>query len=81
MYLSIRLSAGNRKYRIISQILSMLTIIMIIQLVQAAVNTQVSFKASPVIDFFVQVGLALMVLPAENYLRKLMVGGSRGRIK
>ena len=77
VYLSIRLGAG--KYRIISQVLSMLTIIMIIQLVMAAVNTQFSIKASPVIDFFIQVGLALLVLPAENYLRKLMVGGSRGR--
>src|SRR5258707_8591433 len=55
VYLSIRLGAGNKKYRLISQVLSMLTIIMIIQLVQAAVTTQVSFKTSPVIDFFVQV--------------------------
>jgi hypothetical protein len=76
VYLSIRLGAGNPKYRIISQVLSMLTIIMIIQLVQAAVNTQVSFKTTPVLDFFVQVGLALLVLPIEIYLRKLMVRGS-----
>jgi hypothetical protein len=75
VYLSIRLGAGSKNYRIISQILSMLTIIMIIQLVQAAVNTQVSIKASPVIDFFIQVGLAMLVLPAENYLRRLMVRG------
>ncbi len=77
VYLSIRLGAGNKKYRLISQVLSMLTIIMIIQLVQAAVTTQVSFKTSPVIDFFVQVGLAMLVLPVEIYLRKLMVKGSR----
>ncbi len=50
---------------------------MIIQLVQAAVTTQVSFKTSPVIDFFVQVGLAMLVLPVEIYLRRLMVKGSR----
>jgi hypothetical protein len=75
VYLSIRLGAGNKKYRVISQVLSLLTIIMIIQLVQAAVNAQVTFKASPVLDFFIQVGLALLVLPAENYLRKLMVKG------
>lgn len=73
--LSMRLSAGNNKYRLISQLLSMLTVIMLIQLVQAAVNAQVSFKTSPVLDFFVQVGIALLVLPVENYLRKFMQKG------
>lgn len=73
VYLSIQLGGSNSKYRLISRILSMLTIIMIIQLVQAAVNTQVSFKTTPVLDFFVQVGLALLVVPVETYLRKLMV--------
>ncbi len=76
VFLSIRLSAGNTKYRLISQLLSMLTVIMIIQLVQAAVNAQVSIKTSPVIDFFIQVGIALLVLPFENYLRKFINRGS-----
>ncbi len=73
VFLSMRLSAGNNKYRIISQLLSMLTVIMVIQLVQAAVNAQVSIKTTPVIDFFVQVGIALLVLPFETYLRKFML--------
>ena len=51
----------------------MLTVIMVIQLVQAAVNAQVSIKTTPVIDFFVQVGIALLVLPFETYLRKFML--------
>ncbi|GHM99909.1 hypothetical protein WSM22_13990 [Cytophagales bacterium WSM2-2] len=70
--LSIRLSAGNQKYRVISQLLSMLTVIMIIQLLQAAVNGFVTVTASPVIDFFVQVGMALLVLPVEAILRNFM---------
>ena len=73
VFLSIRLSAGNKRYRIISQLLSMLTVIMVIQLVQAAVNAQVSLKTTPVIDFFVQVGIALLVLPFETYLRRFML--------
>jgi len=73
VFLSMRLSAGNAKYRIVSQLLSMLTVIMIIQLVQAAVSSQlVAIKISPVIDFFIQVGIALLVLPIENYLRKFI---------
>lgn len=77
VFLSMQLSAGNMKYRIISQLLSMLTVIMVIQLVQAAVNAQVSIKTSPVIDFFIQVGIALLVLPFENYLRKFMLKAPR----
>jgi ligand-binding sensor domain-containing protein len=73
VFLSMRLSAGNARYRIISQLLSMLTVIMVIQLVQAAVNAQVSLKTTPVIDFFVQVGIALLVLPFETYLRRFML--------
>jgi len=73
VFLSMRLSAGNNKYRIVSQLLSMLTVIMVIQLVQAAVNAQVSIKTSPVIDFFIQVAIALLVLPFETYLRKFML--------
>src|SRR5882762_8621535 len=73
VFLSMRLSAGNNKYRIVSQLLSMLTVIMVIQLVQAAVNAQVSIKTSPVIDFFIQVAIALLVLLFETYLRKFML--------
>jgi len=72
VFLSMRLSAGNKKYRIISQLLSLLTVIMVIQLVQAAVNSQLTIKTTPVIDFFIQVGMALLVLPFENYLRRFM---------
>ncbi len=72
VFLSMRLSAGNKKYRIISQLLSLLTVIMVIQLVQAVVNAQLTIKTTPVIDFFIQVGMALLVLPFENYLRKFM---------
>jgi len=73
VFLSMRLSAGNARYRIISQLLSLLTVIMVIQLVQAAVNAQLTIKTTPVIDFFIQVGMALLVLPFENYLRKFML--------
>ncbi len=78
VFLSIRLSAGNAKYRLVSQLLSMLTVIMLIQLAQAAVNAQVSIKTTPVFDFFIQVGIAMLVLPVENYLRKFMLRGRWG---
>jgi len=81
VYLSMRLSSGNPKYRLLSQLLSLLTVIMLIQLIQTIVSSQLTTINSPVIEFFVQVGIALLVLPVENYLRKFMLKESHGEIK
>jgi hypothetical protein len=68
--LSFRLST---RYRIISRILSLLTIIMLIQLIQTVIGETFETKASPVTDFFIQVLVAFMILPVEGYLRNLML--------
>lgn len=69
--LSFRLST---RYRIISRVLSLLTIILLIELLQTAIGATISLKdSSPVIDFFIQVVVALLVLPVEGYLRNLML--------
>jgi hypothetical protein len=73
VYLSMRLSSGNTKYRLLSQLLSLLTVIMLIQFIQTMVSSQLTKINSPVIEFFVQVAIALLVLPVENYLRKFML--------
>ena len=51
----------------------MLTVIMLIQFIQTVVASQISFKSAPVTDFFIQVFIALLVLPIEGYLRKFML--------
>jgi hypothetical protein len=68
--LSFRLST---RYRIISRILSLLTIILLIQFIQTVINATIMTKDSPVIDFFIQVCVALLILPVEGYLRNLML--------
>jgi hypothetical protein len=68
--LSFRLST---RYRIISRILSLLTIIMLIQFIQTVIGEMFATKTSPVMDFFVQVLVAFMILPVEGYLRNLML--------
>jgi hypothetical protein len=78
VFLSIRLSDGNQKFRLVSQVLSLLTVIMLIQLIQTIVGSYFSFKATPVLDFFVQVAIAMMVLPLENLLRKFIVRDGKG---
>ena len=68
--LSFRLSV---RYRIISRLLMLLTIIMLIQFIETVVGQTFATKASPVIDFFLQVLIAMLVLPIEGYLRDLML--------
>lgn len=68
--LSFRLST---RYRIISRILSLLTIIMLIQFIQTVVSETFETRASPVMDFFMQVMVAFLILPVEGYLRGLML--------
>jgi hypothetical protein len=68
--LSFRLS---NRFRIISRLLSLLTIIMLIQFIQTIVSETFETKASPVTDFFVQVFVAFLILPVEGYLRNLML--------
>lgn len=69
--LSMRLQAMNNKYRMLAQVLSMLTIVLLITLIQAAVSTYF-VTTSPVTDFAIQVGIAFLILPVEIFLRKLM---------
>jgi hypothetical protein len=68
--LSFRLSS---RYLIVSRILSLLTIILLIQFIQTVASASLFSKESPVIDFFIQVFVALLILPVEGYLRKLML--------
>ena len=68
--LSFRLST---RFRIVSRLLSLLTIILLIEFIQTAINASFVTEESPVIDFFIQVIVALMILPVEGYLRNLML--------
>jgi hypothetical protein len=69
--LSFRLST---RYRIVSRLLSLLTIILLITFIQTVIGSVIKISNdSPVVDFFIQVLVALLVLPVEGYLRNLML--------
>lgn len=68
--LSFRLST---RYRIISRLLSLITIILLIEFIQTAIGSSIVTDDSPVMEFFIQVFVALMILPVEGYLRNLML--------
>ena len=81
VFISIKVSAWNTKYRYASRLLSLLTVIMLIQFIQTVVSSQITFKSTPVFEFFIQVFIALLVLPIEGYLRKMMMSASEVEIK
>ena len=68
--LSFRLST---RYRVISRLLSLLTIILLIQFIQTVIGETFETRASPVMDFFMQVLVALLILPIEGYLRNILL--------
>ena len=68
--LSFRLSA---RYHIISRLLSLITIILLIEFIQTVIGSSIISDDTPVVEFFVQVVVALLVLPVEGFLRNLML--------
>ncbi len=77
--ISLRLSAANSRYRHISQLLSILTVIMLIQLMQNTAESFITVQTTPVVDFFIQVFIALLILPLEYRMRRFMVEASEGK--
>ncbi len=67
--LSLRMKGANTRYRYLSRFLSALTVIMLIQFIQTIAAANISLKSTPVADFFIQVLIALLVLPVEEFLR------------
>jgi hypothetical protein len=69
----------NSRYRIVSRVLSLLTIILLIQFIQTFIDSMVKFEEeSPVMHFILQVCVALIILPVEGFLRNLMFGSLEG---
>lgn len=76
-WLSLKLSV---RYRLLSRLLALLTIIMLIEFIQTLAGYSFS-TSSPVADFLLQVGVALLILPVEGYLRKVMFrSGKKSRL-
>lgn len=71
LILSIRMNRVGRKYRILSRLLAFLTLIMVVEFAQTIAQSQFGIDTSPVINFFIQVGIALVILPVEGLLRNL----------
>jgi hypothetical protein len=54
----------------VSRLLALLTLITIIELIQALAESKFETETSPVFGFVIQVLMAIMILPVEEILRK-----------
>ncbi len=68
--LSFRLS---NRFRFVSRVLSLLSIIILIEFIQTAAGSTFETGSSPVIEFLVQVSIAFLILPVEGFLRRFML--------
>ncbi len=79
--LSLRLARANSRYRYISQILSLITVVMLIQFLETVISSLFGSRTSPVIDFAIQVVVALMVFPVELFARDAISKYSEGKYR
>jgi hypothetical protein len=64
------LNRGKGKFSFISRLLGFLTLILIVEFFQTIAEYKFETNASPVINFFLQAFIALLILPVEGVLRK-----------
>ncbi len=70
LLISVRMKAMGYKYRLMSRLLALLTLIIIIELIQILAESKFETETSPVVDFVIQVIIAITILPVEEILRK-----------
>ncbi|MGB0524838.1 MAG: triple tyrosine motif-containing protein [Flammeovirgaceae bacterium] len=70
LVLSYRLNRRSRKvqYKVLSQVLTIFTLILIVEFVQVTLEAQVNIEKTPVSNFAIQAGIALLVFPLERLL-------------
>jgi hypothetical protein len=70
LLISVRMKAMGYKYRLMSRLLALLTLIIIIELIQILAESKFETETSPVVEFVIQVIIAIIILPVEEILRK-----------
>ena len=70
LFLSFYLNRGKGKYLIVSRLLGFLTLILVVEFFQTIAEYKFETNESPVINFFLQAFIALLILPVEGVLRK-----------
>ncbi|MDH5597889.1 MAG: hypothetical protein OEY34_02130, partial [Cyclobacteriaceae bacterium] len=80
LLLSIRLNRSKGRYFIFNRMLAFLTLILFVEFIQAIAEAEFRTDSSPVFNFFIQVGVATVILPFESLLRRWMFKEKPGTI-
>jgi hypothetical protein len=70
----------SNRYRFVSRVLSLLSIIILIEFIQTIAGSTFATEGGPVVDFAIQVGIAFVILPVEGFLRRFMLRTIEKRI-
>jgi len=70
LFLVFRLKKLGYRYRMLSRLLALLTLIIIIEFIQTVAENKFGTETSPVIDFIIQITIAVIILPVEGLIRK-----------
>lgn len=76
--ISSRLNQSKTQNRLLSGALSVLTLVLIIEFIQSGAGALLNIQSTPVVDFLVDVFVAFLIFPLENFLRKLLAHGEHG---
>lgn len=63
----------SERFNLIRRLLSLLSVIILIEFIQTLTGSQLSMDSGPVVDFVIQVFVAFLVLPVEGFLRTFML--------
>jgi ligand-binding sensor domain-containing protein len=72
LFISVKLKKLGFKYRLMSRLLALITLIIIIEFIQTIAENKLGDESSPVIDFLIQVSMAIIILPVESLIRKFI---------
>jgi len=70
--------AAEKKYVLVTEGLTILTIVMVIEFLQTIAGEYFGIQSTPVVDFGIDVGIALFVFPLEQFLKKYMRADKQG---
>lgn len=80
LFISVKLKKLDTKYHLVSRLLAVLTLIIIIEFIQTVAENEFGSSSSPVLDFIMQVLIALIILPFEGILRKYIFKGNEVKV-
>jgi hypothetical protein len=73
LFLSFRLNRIEGKYNLLTKLLTIFTLVLILEFMETIVEAYINIQSSPVIDFAIEVSIALLILPVERVYRKYVI--------